>query len=133
MKTRALIERGTDGRFGIFTPDINHVIIGAGDTVEEAKADFENTLEEMKLSYTESGREIHDELRDIEFEYKYDLASFLNYYSWINVSKFAKKAGINPSLMRQYKTGKTYISENQILKIEKTLHQLGGELGAIRL
>jgi predicted RNase H-like HicB family nuclease len=133
MKTIALIERGTDGTFGIFTPDIDHTIIGDGNTVEEAVADFENSVREMILSYTETGREVPDELKDIQFVYRYDIASVFNYYSWINVSKFAQKAGINPSLMRQYRTGKTYISENQAKRIENALHQLGNELAAIRL
>jgi len=133
MTTTALIERGKDGSFGIFTPDINHTIIGDGDTVEEAKADFENSVHEMILSYTETGRAIPEELKDIQFVYKYDIASMFDYYNWINVSKFARKAGINPSLMRQYKMGKTYISENQIGKIENTLHSLGNELAAIKL
>ena len=133
MVTTALIERGKDGTFGIFTPDINHTIIGDGNTVDEAKADFENSVQEMIASYTESGREIPDELKDIQFVFKYDIASMFNYYDWINVSKFARKAGINSSLMRQYRMGKTYISENQIRRIENTLHSLGNELAAIRL
>ena len=133
MITTALIERGKDGTFGIFTPDINHTIIGDGNTVEEAKADFENSVQEMILSYTETDREIPDELKDIQFIYKYDIASMFNYYDWINVSKFAQKAGINPSLMRQYRMGKIYISENQINKIENTLHSLGKELTTIKL
>ena len=74
-----------------------------------------------------------DELKDIQFVYKYDIASMFNYYDWINVSKFARKAGINSSLMRQYKMGETYISENQISRIEHTLHSLGNELKAIKL
>ena len=133
MVTTALIERGKDGTFGIFTPDINHTIIGDGNTVEEAKADFENSVREMILSYTETDREIPNELKDIQFIYKYDIASMFNYYDWINVSKFAQKAGINPSLMRQYRMGKIYISENQINKIENTLHSLGNELTTIKL
>jgi predicted RNase H-like HicB family nuclease len=76
MVTTALIERGKDGSFGIFTPNINHTIIGDGNTVEEAKADFENSVEEMILSYIESGRELPEELKDIQFVYKYDIASF---------------------------------------------------------
>ena len=133
MVTTALIERGKDGTFGIFTPDIDHTIIGDGNTVEEAKADFENSVREMILSYTEADTEIPNELKDIQFVYKYDIASMFNYYDWINVSKFARKAGINPSLMRQYRMGKTYISENQINKIENTLHSLGDELSSIKL
>jgi predicted RNase H-like HicB family nuclease len=133
MGTTALIEKGKDGTFGIFTPDINSTIIGEGDTVEEAKADFENSVREIIQFYKEDGIELPEELKDIEFVYKYDIASMFNYYDWINVSRFAKKAGINSSLMRQYKSGKAYISENQIGKIENTLHQLGNELAAIKL
>ena len=133
MITTALIERGKDGTFGIFTPDINSTIIGEGNTVEEAKADFENSVREIFQFYEEDGIELPDELKDIQFEYKYDIASMFDYYNWINVSQFARKAGINPSLMRQYRMGKTYISENQISKIENTLHSLGNELAAIKL
>ena len=133
MVTTALIEKGKDGTYGIFTPDINHTIIGDGKTVEEAKADFENSVREMILSYTETDREIPGELKDIQIIYKYDIASVFNYYNWINVSKFAQKAGINPSLMRQYRMGKTYISEVQINKIESALHSLGNDLASIKL
>jgi len=133
MTTTALIEKGADGSFGIFTPDISHTIVGDGNTVDEAKADFENSVKEMIASYTETGREVPDELKDIQFVFKYDIASMFEYYSWINVTQFAKKAGMNPSLMRQYSTGKAYISESQLSKIENTLHQLGTELTAIKL
>jgi predicted RNase H-like HicB family nuclease len=133
MVTTALIERGKDGTYGIFTPDINSTIIGEGNTVEEAKADFENSVREIFQFSEEDGIALPDELKDIQFVYKYDIASMFNYYDWINVSKFARKAGINASLMRQYRMGKTYISENQIRKIENTLHSLGNELTAIKL
>jgi len=133
MVTTALIERGKDGTFGIFTPDINSTIIGEGNTVEEAKADFENSVREIFQYYEEDGIEIPDELKDVQFVYKYDITSMFNYYNWINVSKFARKAGVNPSLMRQYKRGKTYISDNQKGKIENVLHSLGNELAAIKL
>jgi hypothetical protein len=49
------------------------------------------------------------------------------------VSKFAKWAGINPGLMRQYKTKSTYISENQANKIEAALRKVGKELASVSL
>ena len=133
MKTTALIEKGKDGTYGIYTPDINSTIIGEGNTVAEAKADFENSVQEVLESYKEHGHELPEELKGIEFEYKYDLASLFDYYSWINVTQFAKIAGINAGLMRQYKVGATYISEAQTKKIETALHKLGEELTAVRL
>jgi len=131
--TTALIEKGRDGLFSIFTPDLSHTIIGSGKTVAEAKVDFMQSFSEMQASYTETEREIPEELTDIQFEYKYDLASLFNYYKWINVSKFAELAGINASLMRQYKTGGQYISESQIAKIETALRNAGKEIATISL
>jgi predicted RNase H-like HicB family nuclease len=132
MKTIALIEKGKDGTYGIFTPNIEHVIIGDGKTVAEAKADFENSVNEMLSFYIEEKKEIPKELQNISFEYKYDMASFFNYFDWINVSKFSKRAKINGSLMHHYKGGE-YISQKQVAKIENTLHELGREISDIKL
>jgi len=133
MKTTALIEKGKDGTFGVFTPDLDHTIIGEGNTVAESKTDFENSVKEMLASYSERGIEMPAELNGVEFEYKYDISSLFNYYNFINVSKFAQVAGINASLMRQYKTGKQYISENQVSKIEEAFHKMANEFATIKL
>ena len=60
-----MIERGTDGTFGIFTPDTNSTIIGEGNTVEAAKADFENSLSEIIRFHEEEGIALPNELKDI--------------------------------------------------------------------
>ncbi|HVZ97607.1 MAG TPA: hypothetical protein VG847_12070 [Chitinophagaceae bacterium] len=134
MKTTALIEKTKDGTFSIFTPNINHTIIGSGKSVQAAKADFENSVKEMLASYTDFGKTIPKELRNIEFEFKYDVASVFDEYDFINVSKFASYSGINASLMRQYKTKKDmYVSEAQIKKIENGFHKAAKGFAAIRL
>ena len=133
MKTTALIEKGKDGTFGIFTPDLKSTIIGEGKTVAEAKEDFNNSVNEVLLYFQESGKEVPGELQNIEFEYKYDISSLFNYYNFINVSKFAQVAGINASLMRQYKMGNQYISENQVSKIEDAFHKVASEFATIKL
>lgn len=132
MKATALIEKGKDGSFTIFTPDLKSTIIGEGDTVLEAKADFENTVKEVLETYEETGEPIPEELQNITFEYKYDMPSFLNCYNYLNMNKLADRAGINPSLMRQYKRGQ-YVSEKQASKIQEAVHKIGRELLAIRL
>jgi len=93
MTTTALIERGKDGTFGIFTPEIDSTIIGEGRTVAEAKEDFENSVKEVIEAYNENGDELPEELKNIQFVFKYDIASMFDYYDWINVSRFAKKSG----------------------------------------
>jgi len=92
---------------------LNHTIIGEGKTVIEAKDDFQNSVVEVIGTYTGDNKGVPDELRGITFEYKYDIASFFDYYDFINISKFAARVGMNASLLRQYKSGTTnYISES---------------------
>ena len=133
MKTVALIEKGKDGKFGIYTPDLESTIIGSGDTVAEAMADFEQSMTEIRSAFSEAGEPLPDELKDVEFEYRYDIASVFDYYDYINTTRFAARAGINASLLRQYKSGGTYISEKQVSKIESALHRCGQELMSLSL
>lgn len=68
-KVIAIIEHGGDGSYCIHAPQLENVIIGEGDTIDEAMSDFENSYQEMMESYNNTGVQIPDELRDIEFEY----------------------------------------------------------------
>lgn len=131
-KKTALIEMGKDGSFSVYTPDIEATIIGEGTTVAEAKSDFENSVAELLRFYQEDGEMIPDELQNVSFEYKYDLPSFFHHFNFLNITKFAQLAGINPSLMRQYKQGQ-YVSEKQVSKIQTEIHRIGRELMSINL
>lgn len=71
MKTRALIEKTKDGGYSIFTPDVDHTIIGVGATLEVAKRDFENSVAEMQAAYTERGFAVPPELLISDFEYQF--------------------------------------------------------------
>ena len=129
MKTTAIIETGPDGGFDIFLPDIEcAVFFGDGDTVLEAKEDLMNSYQELLDLYKEEGKPVPEELRDLEFEYKYDIASFFDEFNWINISALAKVLGMNKSLLHQYKKGKTYISHQQMKRIEAGIHELGKKM-----
>jgi predicted RNase H-like HicB family nuclease len=132
MKRIAYIEKGRDGSYSVYSTT-SSVIIGEGNSVAEAKADFENTLNELLTTCREEGLPIPEDLIDVEFTFKYDIASVFNFFDFINVTKFAKYAGVNPSLLRQYKTQGTYISEAQASKIESALKRVGQELTTISL
>jgi hypothetical protein len=68
-----------------------------------------------------------------EFVYKYDIASIFNHFGMLDATGLAKKIGMNPSLLRQYKSGITLVSDKQKQKIEKGLHDPGRELLSVRL
>ena len=129
MKTRAIIETGPGGGFDIYLPDIeHHLFYGTGATVQEAKESLEDTYQEILDIYREDGKPTPEELRDVEFDYKYDIASFFNEFNWFNISALAKVLGMNKSLLYQYKKGNTYISHQQMKRIEKGVHELGKKL-----
>ena len=133
-KAIIVIEKGVDGGYSVFpSDDIKSLIIGDGATVAEAKADFLNSYEELIGFLKEDGLPIPEDLQDVEFEFRYDLSSLFNYFNFINVSQFAKALGINPSLMRQYKSGKAYISDKQATRIEEGIHRLGQKLLDIKI
>ncbi len=132
-KTIAIIEKDASG-YSVYTPDIEgSTIIGEGKTVAEAKEDFFNSVEEVKNMYTEEGKKLPEWLKDADFEFKYDISSVFNEYSFINVSKFAALIGISPSLMRHYKAGGTYISATQAQKIQDGLHGLAKKLASVNI
>lgn len=126
-KVKAIIERGADGLYSIYTPTLKNNIIGEGATVAEAKQDFLIGYQEIIDTYKEEGKRLPRELNNIEFVYQYDLAAFYQAHPYLNVSKIAQFIGINDTLMRQYKRGQ-YISETQILRIQKGIRAIGKEL-----
>lgn len=131
-RAKVIIEKDENG-FSAFIDGIDSTIIGEGLSVAEAKADLDNSYKEVLASYLENGEAVPEELQDLSFDYKYDISALFNAFDFINVSKFAQRIGVSPSLMRHYKGGDTYISDNQAKRIESGLHQLARELLSVTL
>lgn len=127
------IEKQNDGTYIAYNMDSDKfTAIGSGATITEAKEDFFNSIEELKETYQENGDVIPAELLEVP-QFKFDLASFFEFYSFINVTAFAKMIGINSSLMRQYKKGNTYISNTQLEKIQSFINAMGADFQNLRL
>jgi len=136
MKIKAVIEKGSDNLFSIYSDNMigDMGLGGFGKTVQEAKADFEDVIQE---ALDECAKQ-HDgvlpkKYQQISVTYYYDLMAFFNNFDWINISKFAHAAGINESKMRQYKTGASFAGETVMGKIQSTIHRLGQELSSASL
>lgn len=127
------IEKQADGTYMAYNTTGDEVtLIGTGDTVSEARADFFNSVNEVKADYEEGGGDVPACLCE-EVEFKFDLSSLFEYYKMLNVSALGRYMGINDSLMRQYKKGDTPISDVQLKKIESGLHRFADELAALKL
>ncbi len=134
MKTTAIVEMWDDKTISVYVPEFDGFSLnGQGNTVEEAKQALIEAVNDYKSMLSETGKEVPASLLDIEFDYKYDIASFFECFKFISVSTFAKYAGINPSLMRQYKQRIAFASEAQKSKIEEAIHRAGSEMLAVHL
>lgn len=129
MKIKAIVEKGSDGRYSVYSNQ--HIgtsyFGGFGDTVSKAKEDFQFSIKEAIAEQVEEGLAV-PQFESITMEYRYDLPSFFNYFDFINVSKFAEYAGINESKMRAYKRGVSYPGEKTTSKIFKAIKSIGADL-----
>jgi predicted RNase H-like HicB family nuclease len=129
----AIIEASKTG-FGIYSDDLPG-ITGYGKTIDAAKLDMQSAIDEVLEAHLEDSSQPMKELNNgkLEFVYKYDIESLFKYFGVLDATNFARKIGINPSLLRQYKSGITLAGPKQKQRIEKGLHDLGRELLNIRL
>lgn len=131
MKVKAIIERGMDGIYSVYMDDDNFDfgLNGQGNSVNEAKAEFIAVYEELKDMYKEEGKDIPI----LEFEYIFDVASFLDYFSNVlSKSGLEKITGVNQKQLWHYAAGKRNPSRETILKIQNGLHKLAEDLSQVQ-
>lgn len=128
MKATVIMEKARDGYYSCFVEEDlpGFGLAGYGDTAESAKEDMMKTYAEIKEMQAEEGKSVPE----LEFIYKYDMQSFFNYFSFLNVTKVAELAGINASLMRQYTSGVTAAGQKQYDKIRVAVERISKELSA---
>ncbi len=132
MKTiTVLIEKSPEGGYWARTAEgLNGdtILNGTGDSVDAAKKDLELAYKEAK----EDAKEGDKTFEDVEFVYKYDLQSFLDYFKVFNASELARMAGINPSLMRQYKIGVKKAGDSVYRRLSDCMEKIKKDLQAAR-
>ena len=132
-KGKAFIERGNDGTYGVYVDlednTLNYGIHGAGNTVNEAIEDFKAGYREMKETYKEE--EIH--FIEAEFEFHYDTASFLNYYTnYFSLAGLSRLTGIHQGQLSHYVTGTRKPGKQTIQKIDNSIRIFAKNLNRIQ-
>ncbi len=103
-------------------PDFH--LAGYGNSAKQAIDDMLVAMNEIRELLSEEGKQ----MPELEFEYHYDIGSFFDYFSYLNVGGVAKKAGVNASLMRQYVMGIHKPSPKRKQQILDCLHDISKEL-----
>lgn len=131
MKATAVIERGNDGTYGIYiaSDNVPFGAIGDGATVAEAMADFNNSIDEIREHYAAEGKEFPD----LEFEFRYDTASFLQQYAYaFTLAGLERITGVNQRQLSHYINGVRKPSRGTVEKIQSRLQDFGNEISAVR-
>ncbi|MBO5058048.1 MAG: helix-turn-helix transcriptional regulator [Prevotella sp.] len=121
-KAVVTVEKGPDGFFWCRFTLGKGGFTGCGETVDAAKADLAACMDEA--------REEGDLQGDVELEYKYDLQSFFNYFNYFNINEVARRAGISPSLLRQYTSGCKNAGEKTYKRLSECFHSIKSDLQA---
>lgn len=122
------ISQASDGSFWCHTEEdvFGSGLNAVGASVKEAKEDLMACLEDARLDFVENG----GMPEEITFLFKYDLQSFFDYFSFLNITDIARRSGINPSLMRQYARGLKTAGEKTYCRLQTCLNTITAELQA---
>ena len=126
------VEKHKDGTYWGTITEVPGVVASYGSTLAELKTNLQQAYTDHYELAAELGEDYAEELDpNPTFTYLLNLKNIFHLLPEVKVSSIAQKANINPSLLRQYKTGKTRASEAQAQKVLKAMHQLGEELLSI--
>ena len=130
-RVRVFIERASDGNYSAYMPDDNKLsygIIGTGMSIDETISDFHDAYKGMKEHYADSGKYFEE----VEFEFSYDIPSFLAYYSnRLSLAGLERITGVAQGQLSHYVTGRRRPSKKTIEKIQNALQNFGKELSHV--
>ncbi|KAA0991588.1 helix-turn-helix domain-containing protein [Dyadobacter aurulentus] len=134
MKLSIIIEKGDDELWGRIENIPDYLPVTSGKVLDEVTDNLKELLEDFLIADGKTYDEWRSiNIEDIEFEYVYDLSAFFEIFDDVKVGALAKRAGINPSLVRHYVAGTKYPSAAQTKKIEVAVHELGEKLREVVL
>ena len=130
---KAFIEVGRDAIYSVYVDlednTLNYGIHGTGDTVKEAIEDFVSAYKAMKEFYLQKGKEFVE----AEFEYHYDMASFLQFYTnYFSLAGLSRMTGIHQGQLSHYVTGHRTPSRRTIEKIDSSIHHFAKTLSQVQ-
>ena len=130
MKLIGTIERSRTGYYSIY-PDkdiLDCAPFGYGLTLEEAKKEFLRGIETFREMKREELGYVPKEIDELVIDYRYDISTLFEEFDFLNVSGFARYAGINASKMRQYASGTADPGVKASKKISVALQKIGETL-----
>lgn len=130
-KVKAIIEKGRDGRFSIYSSDdtLPYLVTGTGATIEEARQVFLGGYDDIRRVFAEDGREFPE----AEFEFIYDVPSFLQDFANVfTLAGLSRLTGVNQKQLGHYISGYRHPSAATARKIEEGVKRFCDRLSAVK-
>lgn len=124
------IESGADGRYGLCTQagELPFLVVGDGDTIEEAKADFMAVYNAYRDEYYRR----KGEMVEAEFEFRLDASALLQQVKpYISFVGLAEMTGISRQRLSQYACGYRCPKPAMRQRILDGIHAVGAKMMAV--
>ena len=109
--------------------NLDYGLFGEGKTVEEAIDDFNKSYAGMREYYERHGKNFEE----IEYEFFYDTASFLQEYcKAFSLAGLERITGVSQTQLGHYLHGRSKPSKKTIAKIEQGVQAFARDLTAVR-
>lgn len=129
-KVRVFIEKSEYG-FSAYMDDtpLSYSCLGEGKTVEETVADFNQSYAEMREYYHENGKHFEE----IEYEFFYDVASFLQEYcEAFSLAGLERITGVSQAQLGHFMHGRRKPSRKTIERIQNGVDEFSRKLTTLR-
>lgn len=128
---RVILENSSYGYSAYMDNDdsLDYSCLGEGKTIDETIADFYDAYSEMKEYYAS----VNKYFEEVEFEFYYDIASFLEkYYKKFSLAGLEQITGVNQTQLGHYLHGRRKPSKKTIAKIQKGVEAFAKELTELK-
>ncbi|MDR0815603.1 MAG: DNA-binding protein [Bacteroidales bacterium] len=126
-KVKVIVERGADNKFCAYMDcdELSFGLIGSGNSVKDTIEDFYIAYHEAKEILRPKGKEVPE----LEFDFQYDICSFLDFYAGIlSKSGLEKITGINQKQLWHYSSGGRKPKPATAKKIQESVYRFADDL-----
>ena len=131
MKTvKVTIEKSQTGYSAYMEDDsLDYAMFPDEKTVKRTIEAFYEMYEEFRESYRQQGKHFEE----VEFSFRFDVSSFLEYYSkYISLAGLERLTGVNQKQLGHYLSGHSKPTRKTIARIEKGVRQFAENLSSVR-
>ena len=106
-------------------PEVPFGLNGTGRTVQEAKDDLLEAYKDIKGIMAQNG----ESYEELQFNYSYDMASFLNYYAYaLSLAGLERISGINQRQLSHYINGSSTPRKSTVERFQKRIEAFARDL-----